>query len=129
MAELLVDDGDLVVKLTLGEKVWGLSRDIRVPFTAVRSISVPAYKWMALRGWRMTGVRVTGRFSYGTFRHGAGYDFGIIHRQGDALQIDVGTGRFSRLVVSVPETVDAQAEADRLADSAGIARSKPSKTD
>ncbi len=30
MAELIVDDEDLVVHLTLGEKIWGFHGDIRV---------------------------------------------------------------------------------------------------
>ncbi len=30
MAELIVDDEDLVVHLTLGEKIWGFHSDIRV---------------------------------------------------------------------------------------------------
>jgi hypothetical protein len=35
MAELIVDDEDLVVRLTLGEKIWGFHGDIRVRLSSV----------------------------------------------------------------------------------------------
>jgi len=43
--------------------------------------------------------------------------------------VEVNYGRFSRFVISVPDGVDAQDEADRIADSAGIARSSPAPDD
>jgi hypothetical protein len=61
----------------------------------------------------------------GTRRHGAGYDFCILHRDRPAVRLDVTSGRFSRLVISVPEGGDPEAEAARIAAAAGVTPSAP----
>jgi hypothetical protein len=73
----------------------------------------------------MAGVSIVGRAVLGTRRHGDGYDFCILHRDRPAVQVDVASGRFSRLVICVPEGADPEAEAARIAALAGIAPSAP----
>jgi hypothetical protein len=124
VAQLVVDGTDLVVRLTVREKIAGFHGDIRVPLSSIQSVSVPEYPWV-MRGWRMAGVAFPGRIAIGTRRHGTGYDFTCVRKQQRAVQIDATTGRFSRFVISVPDDMDAQDEADRIADAAGIARSRP----
>ena len=125
MAELIVDDEDLVVHLTLGEKIWGFHGDIRVRLSSVVAVAPDPKPWLGLRGWRMAGVSVVGRAVLGTRRHGAGYDFCILHRDRPAVRVDVAPGRFSRLVICVPEGSDPETEAARIAAAAGIAPSAP----
>jgi hypothetical protein len=127
MAELIIEDWDLVVRLTLGEKIWGLHGDIRVRLPSVASVAADPQPWLGLRGWRMAGISFPGRAAYGTRRHGSGYDFCILHRDHPAVRVDLGSGsgRFSRLVISVPEGGDAEAEAARIAAAAGISPSEP----
>jgi hypothetical protein len=125
MAELIVDDRDLVVHLTLGEKIWGLHGDIRVPLSSIVSVAPDPMPWLGLRGWRMAGFSFPGHAALGTRRHGTGYDFCILHRVRPAVQVDVGAGRFSRLIICVPEGGDPEAEAARIAAAAGIAPSAP----
>jgi hypothetical protein len=125
VAELIVDDEELVVRLTTGEKVWGLHGDIRVRLASIVSVAADPKPWLGLRGWRMAGVSFIGHASLGTRRHGDGYDFVVVHRDRPAVRVDVATGRFSRFVVSVPEGADAGAEAARIAAAAGIAPSAP----
>ena len=125
MAELIVDNGDLVVRLTLGEKIWGFHGDVRIRLSSIVSVAPDLRPWMGLRGWRMAGVSFTGYAVLGTRRHGAGYDFCILHRDRPAVQVDVASGRFSRLVISVPEGGDPEAEAARIAAIAGITPSAP----
>jgi hypothetical protein len=129
VAQLLVDGTDLVVHLTVREKIAGFHADIRVPLTAIRSTSVPQYPYVSLRGWRMAGIALPGKIAVGTRKHGGGFDFTCVHKQERAVQIDVTSGRFSRFVISVPDHLDAQDEADRIADAAGIARSRPEPSD
>jgi uncharacterized protein len=129
VAQLVVDGTDLVVHLTLREKIAGFHADIRIPITAIQSTSVPEYPWMSLRGWRMAGIALPGKIAVGTRRHGSGYDFSCVHKQESAVQLDCNSGRFSRFVISVPDSIDAQEEADRIADAAGIARSRPQPND
>ena len=125
MAELIVDDGDLVVRLTLSEKIWGLHGDIRVRLSSIVSVAPDPKPSLGLRGWRMAGVSLVGHAVLGTRRHGDGYDFCILHRDQPAVQVDMASGRFSRLVICVPEGGDPEAEAARIADMAGIAPSAP----
>jgi len=125
MAELIVDDEDLVVHLTLGEKIWGFHGDIRVRLSSIVSVAPDPKPWLGLRGWRMAGVSFPGHAAMGTRRHGGGYDFCILHRDRPAVRVDVASGRFSRFVVSVPEGGDAETEAARIAASAGITASPP----
>jgi hypothetical protein len=125
MAELIVDDWDLVVRLTLGEKIWGFHGDIRVRLPSIVSVAPDPKPWLGLRGWRMAGVSFTGHAVLGTRRHGDGYDFCVLHRDWPAVRVDLRQGRFSRLVIGVPEGGDPQAEAARIAAAAGIAPSAP----
>jgi hypothetical protein len=127
MAELIVDNWDLVVRLTLSEKIWGLHGDIRVRLPSVASVTADPQPWTSLRGWRMAGISFVGHAVYGTRRHGGGYDFCVLHGNRPAVRVDLasGSGRFSRLVISVPEGGDAEAEAARIAAAAGIPPSGP----
>ena len=125
VAELIVDDKNLVVHLTAGEKVWGLHGDIRVRLSSIVSVAPDPKPWLGLRGWRMTGISFLGHAALGTRRHGDGYDFCALHRDRPAIRVDVTQGRFSRFVISVQEGRDAQAEAARIAAAAGIAPSPP----
>jgi hypothetical protein len=125
VAELIVDDQNLVLHLTLGEKIWGLHGNIRVPLSCIVTVAPDPKPWLGLRGWRMAGVSFPGYVALGTRRHGAGYDFCALHRDWPAVQVNVSRGRFSRLIVSVPQGSDPEAEAARIAAAAGIAPSAP----
>jgi hypothetical protein len=124
VAQLLVEGGELVVHLTRREKAWGFHGDVRVPLSAVRSVSAPDNAWAQLRGWRMAGTGIPGLIALGTRRHGDGYDFTAVRRQRPAVQVDLnGPPRWQRLLVSMDDGVDASVEADRIAAAAGIGRS------
>jgi len=125
MAELIVDDRDLVVHLALGEKVLGFHGDIRVRLSSIVSVAPDPKPWLGLRGWRMAGISFTGHAVLGTRRHGDGYDFCALHRDRPAVRVDMTQGRFSRLLISVPEDGDPEAEAARIAAAAGITPSAP----
>jgi hypothetical protein len=125
MAELIIDGEDLVVHLTLGEKIWGLHGDIRVRLSSIASVAPDRKPWLSLRGRRMAGISVVGHAVLGTRRHGDGYDFCVLHGDRPAVQVDVASGRFSRLVICVSEGGDPQAETARIAAAAGIAPSAP----
>ena len=125
MAELIVDKEDLVVHLTVGEKIWGFHGDIRVRLSAIASVAPDPKPWLGLRGWRMAGVNFPGQAVLGTRRHGDGYDFCVLRRDRPAVRVDVMSGRFSRLVISVPQGGDPEAEAVRIAAAAGIVPSAP----
>ena len=120
MAELTVDDKDLVLHLTLGEKILSFHGDIRVRRSFIVSVAPDPKPWLDLRGWRMAGISFTGHAVLGTRRHGDGYDFCILHHDWPAVRVVLSSGRFSRLIISVPEGGDPEAEAARIAAAAGI---------
>ena len=125
MAELIADDEDLVVRLTPGEKIWGFHGDIRVRLSSIISVASDAKPWLSLRGWRMAGISFVGHSVLGTRRHGDGYDFCVLHGDRPAVQVNMTSGRFSRLLICVPEGTDPEVEAARIAALAGIAPSAP----
>jgi hypothetical protein len=125
MAELIINDKDLVVHLALGEKIGSFHGDIRVRLSAIIRVAPDPRPWLGLRGWRMAGISITGYAVLGTRRHGAGYDFCILHRDWPAVRVDVASGRFSRFVISVPEGGDPESEAARIAAAVGITPSAP----
>ena len=125
MAELIVDDANLVVRLTLREKILSFHGDIRVPLSAIIRVMPDLKPWLGLRGWRMAGVSFPGHAGLGTRRHGSGFDFCILHRDRPAVRVDASSGRFSRLIISVPEGGDSAVEAARIAAAAGITPSAP----
>ena len=125
MAEMIVDNENLVVRLTPGEKMWSFHGDISVRLSSVVSVAPDPRPWLGLRGWRMAGVSFPGRAVLGTRRHGAGYDFCVLHRDRPAVRVEMTSGRFSRLVISVPEGGDPHSEAARVASAAGISPSAP----
>ena len=122
MAELLVDGDDLVLHLTLRQKIVGFHADIRVPLTAVRSVSAVEKPWLRLRGRRMAGTALRGVAAMGTWIHGDRlFDFCVVRGQQQAVQVDLNAGRFVRFLVGVPEGTDPEAEVQRIAAAAGIA--------
>ena len=122
VAELIVDGDELVLHLTPRQKVAGFHRDIRVPLTAVRSVRALDNPWMTLRGRRMAGTALRGVAAMGTWIHGDKlFDYNVLRGQQRAVQVDLNAGRFERFIVGVPEEVDPEAEAKRIAQAAGIA--------
>jgi hypothetical protein len=121
MAHLVVDGDQLVVRLRASEKVAAFHANVRVPLSAVRRVSAPDIAWVQMRGWRMAGITIPGLFALGTRRHGTGYDFTAVHRQRPAIQVELnGPPRWQRLLVSVDDGTDVQAEVERIASAAGI---------
>ena len=125
MAELIADDQDLVLRLTPSERFWGFHGDIRVRLSCIVSVASDPKPWLGLRGWRMAGVSFVGHAVLGTRKHGGGYDFCILHGDRPAVQVDLASGRFSRLVICVPEGADPESEAARIAALAGLTPSAP----
>jgi hypothetical protein len=125
MAELIADDEDLVLRLTPSEKIWGFHGDIRVRLAAIVSVASDPKPWLSLRGYRMAGVSFVGHAVLGTRRHAGGYDFCVLHRDRPAVQVNLAAGRFSRLVICVPEGTDPESEAARIAALAGMTPSAP----
>src|ERR1700749_537970 len=77
MAELIVDDKDLVLRLTLSEKIWSFHGNIRVRLSSILSVAADPRPWPGLRGWRMAGISLAGTV-LGTRRAGWGPPAGTV---------------------------------------------------
>lgn len=99
MAELVTHAGDLVVRLTPLERLGALRGDVRVPLVAVRSVSVAARPWEALRGIRAPGTGFPGLTMLGTCRGRFGKDFAAVYRKSTAVLIELRDHEFERLLV------------------------------
>ncbi|MEZ0091910.1 hypothetical protein [Streptacidiphilus sp. EB129] len=118
MAVLVVDGQDLVLRLSLPERLAARRAEVRVPLLAVRGISVERSAWRALRGVPVSGTSVPGWISLGVRRFPVGQDFAAVRASRPALCVDLGRGtEFARLAVSVR---DPDATAVALRSAAGL---------
>lgn len=115
VAHLLVQNDDVVVRLSWREALLARRKGVRVPLGDVREAWVEPDGGRALRGTVERGRRSPGRFCTGTWRHADGVDFVAVRAPGPVAVVDLFPGRrFARLVVS---TVDSEGavQAVRLA--------------
>lgn len=119
MATLVIGSDEATLVLRPVEHALSFHKDVHLPLTAIARVSVPDSPWMALRGWRSTGLGIPGYAAIGVRRHGTGWDFAAVFKQQPAVLIELNTGRFEQVLVSVP---DPEATAAALAAAAGIAR-------
>ncbi|GEL16791.1 hypothetical protein [Pseudonocardia asaccharolytica] len=103
MAVLRRDGQDLVLELTVGEKVWGLHGDVRVPMSAVRRVTVADKPLAAVRGLRAPGLAVPGRTKIGTWRRRGGKSFAVVRSGRPAVRVALAGAPFEELLVSVDE--------------------------
>ena len=106
MAELDIDQADLVVHLSPLERLGSMHGDVRVPRSAVREVRVAARPFAELRGLRAPGTGFPGVIALGTWRRRRGRkDFAAIYRGRDAVvvELDGAVAGYGRLVVSVAD--------------------------
>lgn len=111
MAQIVVHDKGVSVKLSLAEKIWSLSDDFEIPVTSLRGAEVIAGRaknifsgisWAFRLGTALPGVYYAGRF----FRKG-GVDFLVVRAGAPALQLNLSGRPFLRVILTVdnPEVV------------------------
>src|ERR1700752_5508104 len=111
MATRGVDANDLVVRLSVGEKIGALRGNIRVPLASVRAVRVSDTPWSELRGIRAPGTGLPGVISLCT-RRGHGFrDFAAVYGRRPALVVEMTGVSFDRLVVSSADAAEAAARA------------------
>jgi hypothetical protein len=112
VASLIVDDGELVVRLSGWERLAAFRGDVRVPVAAVREVAVEPHPWAALRGMRSPGTGWPGVIAYGVRRlTGERPDFAAVLWRRPTVRIELDPpAEFGRLLVSVPDAEAAVAE-------------------
>ncbi|MCT4351937.1 hypothetical protein M5362_02150 [Streptomyces sp. Je 1-79] len=104
MARVTVDGTDLVVRLSLRERLAARRGDVRVPLTALREVRVEPDWWRALRGSRGRGLWIPGRICVGTRVLPDGRDFAAVKAGTRVLCVELRRdAAFGRLAVSDPD--------------------------
>jgi len=105
MAQLVIHDRGISVKLTASEKVWAISGDFEIPVTSIRGAEVVDGKarsifkgisWAMRVGTALPGVYYAGRF----FRKG-GADFLAVRAGKPAIQLNLSGKPYLRVILTV----------------------------
>ncbi|MGY1718971.1 hypothetical protein ACI8AG_07985 [Blastococcus sp. SYSU DS0552] len=111
MATLQLTPSTVAVRLTLGEKIAGLLRDVEVPRSAVGSAEVVADALPATRGLRAPGLALPGARKIGTWRRPGERTLVCVRRGQPAVRVRLTGQGYDTLLVG---TDDAPAVAAAL---------------
>jgi hypothetical protein len=112
MASITLEDDQLVVHLTLPEKLASLHRDVRVPSWTIQAVGVETQPLRAVRGLRALGLSIPARTKIGTWRRYCHRGFVVARRDMPAVSVRLARAEYDDLLVSVPD-VEAAASAIR----------------
>jgi hypothetical protein len=104
MAELTVDNNDIVLRLSVLESLAAWRREVRVPVHALRMVQVDDAPLARLARWRLPGVWWPGSLALGTSRRCGRREFAAVRAQ-PALVLDFEGAHWDRLVASHPDAV------------------------
>lgn len=109
MANLLIDDDNVIVELTAAEKVEALHGDVVVPRRSIVSARVVDDAMVEVRGLRAPGTGLPGVIMVGTWRDLKRTTFAVCHGRRRGVVLDLVDGPFDRVVVTVDNPDDALA--------------------
>jgi hypothetical protein len=112
MAELRVENGELVLQLTAVEKIEGVHGDLRVPVSSVRGIEVldDAHAPAGIRAGVKIGTRLPGVIEVGTVQGRTKRIFAAVHHDTPrGLRVSLSGSSYDEWIVgcSDPESVAA----------------------
>ena len=111
MATITVEDNNLVVRLSLFEKLISLRPTaLKYPLEQVTGITADPGVGSELKGLRLLGFRIPGLVAAGTFRQQGGFSFWNIRRGSRAVVITLSNSRFQKLVIEVEDPAGTIAE-------------------
>ena len=127
MAQIELTKTHLLIKLTLGEKIFGMHGDFKIPAALIRGAEVADKDVWKTFGLRVPGTAIPGLLVYGHYwransktagvsNKDGGWTFALWRSNQPALTLTLATSasqRFRRLVIS---TDNAQALADEIND-------------
>ena len=114
MADIARDGSQIVLKLSIGERIMAVHGDVRVPLSAVNSVDVVDGPIRRIQGLKPRNFKVFGGYSPGWFAYGSFFDgalrqllFAAVNgRKPRGLEITLDGAKYTRLIVSLdhPET-------------------------
>lgn len=111
MADIVREGSEIILRLSTGERVLAVHRDVRVPLSAVKGVDVidePIRRIQGLkpRNFKLFGSYWPGWLAYGSFFDGAARRllFAAVNgRKPRGLEITLDGARYTRLIVSLDD--------------------------
>jgi hypothetical protein len=102
MAHVIKEKGELILKLSLRERIFALHSSPRANASDLVSTTDSTNPWSAevLRGVRAPGTGIPYVVLLGTMRFKGGKDFTAIYKRGPVKVYDFSAGEFKRWIVS-----------------------------
>ena len=109
MADIARDGTQIVLKLSVGERIMAVHRDVRVPLSAVNSVDVVDGPIRRIQGLKPRNFKVFGGYWPGWFAYGSFFDgavrqllFAAVNgRKPRGLEITLDGVKYTRLIVSL----------------------------
>jgi hypothetical protein len=109
MAEITREGNEIVLKLSTGERIMAVHRDVRVPISAVQSVDVVDEPIRRIQGLKPRNFKVAGGYWPGWFAYGSFFDgsvgqrlFAAVNRRKPrGLEITLDGAKYARLIVSL----------------------------
>jgi hypothetical protein len=115
--DLLVEGGEVVVRLSGWDRVFALRREVRAPLASVTDVAHDQHIARNPKAPKWPGTRWPGKIYAGTWLHPDGRWFWCVRDPARAVRVDFADQPFRRWVVSVddpPAAVRAIRRAARL---------------
>jgi hypothetical protein len=111
MADIAREGHEIVLKLSTGERILAMHRDVRVPLSAVKSVDVVDGPIRRIQGLKPRNMKVLGGYWPGWFAYGVFFDgtvrrrlFAAVNgRKHRGLEITLGGAKYTRLMVSLDD--------------------------
>ena len=102
MAHVIEEKGELILKLSLRERIFALHSSPRANASDLVSTTDSTNPWSAevLRGVRSPGTAIPYVVLLGTMRFKGGKDFTAIYKRGPVKVYEFSAGEFKRWIVS-----------------------------
>jgi len=105
MALLQLTPTTLSVRLTRGEKIAGLLRDLTVPLSDVRAVDLVDDAVHSVRGLRAPGLGLPGLRKIGTWRRPGERTYVCVRRDQTAVRIRLEGQRYDTLLIGADDAV------------------------
>jgi hypothetical protein len=111
MADIAREGDEIVIKLSIGEHIMAMHRDVRVPLSAVNSVDVADGPIRRIQGLKPRNFKVFGGYWPGWFAYGSFFDgtvrqrlFAAVNgRKPRGLEITLDGAKYTRLIVSLDD--------------------------
>ena len=106
MAELRLEDGELVVELSPLERAEAVHGDVRIPAVDIADVEVLEDVRHAVHGLKMPGSALRGYFAVGTFYSdkGARKTFAVVHHHTPrGVRVELHNAEYDEIVVGADD--------------------------